>query len=94
MCMPLSMPACRDCLQQAQRREAAEQRRLELQLPIQHSGSVYSLLDSKSVRRLHEDFADNGDMQLVLEVDCNELQALTDSLKSATKGQVQIRISS
>ena len=91
--MQLSIPICRDCLQQAQRREAAEQRRVELQLPIQYSGSVYSLLDSPSMRRLHESFAENGDMQLVLEVDCDELEALTDSLNSATKGQAQIKIS-
>ena len=66
---------------------------MEVQSPIQYSGSVYSLLDSKSMRRLHEDFADNGDMQLVLEVDCDELETLLDSLNSATKGQVQIKVS-
>ena len=60
---------------------------------MQYSGSVYSLLNSASMRRLHEDFAENGDMQLVLEVDCDELEAFTDSLNSATKGQVQIKVS-
>ena len=65
---------------------------MELQLPIQYSGSVYSLLDSKSMRRLHGDFAENGDMQLVLEVDCDELETLLYSLNSATRGQVQIKV--
>jgi ribosome maturation protein SDO1 len=68
-----------------------ETRELEVQIPSQNAGSAYGTVKRKS-KILREEWLDNGDLKLVLEIPAGVQEELENELSKLTKGNYELKI--
>ena len=62
-----------------------------MQVPLNHMGPVYALLDQHGVQRMHEDFLEDGSLQLKVIVNTAAVQCLQSDLMNATSGTLKLK---
>ncbi len=67
-----------------------EQKKLTITIPSQFSGKLYPVIHAYKVQK--EDWLNNGDWKVVLEVPAGMVQEFIDKLNSITSGQVVVEI--
>lgn len=69
---------------------AIEQKKMVLTVPSQFSGKLYSIVHAHKV--LKEDWLNNGDWKVIVEVPAGLVQEFIDRLNSLTHGQVSVEL--
>lgn len=64
--------------------------RVRLQVPCEHMGAVFVLLEQHGIRRLAEHYNEDGSMQLRLGIQISSIEAVQSEFLNATGGQVTL----
>lgn len=61
-----------------------------VQVPLQHIGSVYALLDQHGAQRMQETYLDDGSLQMQIAIEEAQKHELHSCLMNATSGTVTL----
>lgn len=78
-----------ECLRRAGRLEVRPKLRLRVQVPFDHIGAVYPIVDRLQAARLGESYEADG-LNLEVEIDEVQADALRVALRDATRGKARI----
>lgn len=64
------------------------QAQLQLEVPVEHIGSVFAALNRHAAQRLQEDYAPDGALRLTVSIPEASADALTTLVRDTTAGRV------
>lgn len=64
------------------------QAQLQLQVPVEHIGSVYAALERHAAQRVQEDYGSDGTLSLTVSVTEGSVDTLVTLVRDCTSGRV------